>query len=353
MRACALRRCASTAKTCWIRPACWSVGDGSSKQRGHARPPKFFPVAEEVLFPSGSAALYRRAMLEQIGGFDEDFFLYCEDTDLGLARALGRMALPLRAGGRGGASLLALGGPRLAAEGILRGTQPPVRAGQELSGAHAGRGAIRFAGAILLAFAIYAARPRRGRPVSAGGRRRRGACRLYVLRAHAALLRNAPRPCCASAARSAARARVTPAHLPPAAALAFHFGAPGGAAVTLPAMPTPAPSGSLLIIVPAYNEEGAVGGVVRAIHAAMPGTPVLVIDDCSLDATQRRGPRGRRAGAGAAASPGAGRLRAGGLQAGFRAGIRIRHPRGWRRPARRARHPAHLRSPAQFRLSRW
>jgi GT2 family glycosyltransferase len=59
-------------------------GDGSSKQRGHGRPPKFFPVAEEVLFPSGSAALYRRAMLEQIGGFDEDFFLYCEDTDLGL-----------------------------------------------------------------------------------------------------------------------------------------------------------------------------------------------------------------------------------------------------------------------------
>jgi GT2 family glycosyltransferase len=59
-------------------------GDGSSKQRGHGRPPKFFPVAEEVLLPSGSAALYRRAMLEQIGGFDEDFFLYCEDTDLGL-----------------------------------------------------------------------------------------------------------------------------------------------------------------------------------------------------------------------------------------------------------------------------
>jgi glycosyltransferase involved in cell wall biosynthesis len=43
---------------------------------------------------------------------------------------------------------------------------------------------------------------------------------------------------------------------------------------------------TLLIIVPAYNEEGAVGGVVRAIHAAMPGTPVLVIDDCSMDATQ-------------------------------------------------------------------
>jgi GT2 family glycosyltransferase len=58
--------------------------DGSSKQRGHLRPPKFFPVTEEVLFPSGAAALYRRAMLVEIGLFDPAFFLYCEDTDLGL-----------------------------------------------------------------------------------------------------------------------------------------------------------------------------------------------------------------------------------------------------------------------------
>ncbi|MGA3042468.1 MAG: glycosyltransferase family 2 protein, partial [Bryobacteraceae bacterium] len=42
----------------------------------------------------------------------------------------------------------------------------------------------------------------------------------------------------------------------------------------------------LLIIVPAYNEEAAVGGVVRAVQSSVPGTPVLVIDDCSLDATQ-------------------------------------------------------------------
>jgi hypothetical protein len=59
-------------------------GDGSSKQRGHGEPAANYPNQEEVLLPSASAALYRRAMLDQIGLFDEHFFLYCEDTDLGL-----------------------------------------------------------------------------------------------------------------------------------------------------------------------------------------------------------------------------------------------------------------------------
>jgi GT2 family glycosyltransferase len=58
--------------------------DGSSKQRGHGAPPSRFTEAREALLPSGSAALYRRTMLDEIGLFDESFFLYCEDTDLGL-----------------------------------------------------------------------------------------------------------------------------------------------------------------------------------------------------------------------------------------------------------------------------
>ncbi|MCS7314083.1 MAG: glycosyltransferase family 2 protein [Bryobacterales bacterium] len=59
-------------------------GDGSSKQRGQFQPPGRYARREEVLFPSACAALYRRQMLEEVGFFDEDFFLYCEDTDLGL-----------------------------------------------------------------------------------------------------------------------------------------------------------------------------------------------------------------------------------------------------------------------------
>lgn len=42
----------------------------------------------------------------------------------------------------------------------------------------------------------------------------------------------------------------------------------------------------LLILIPAFNEEGAVGSVIGEVHAAMPGVDVLVVDDCSEDATR-------------------------------------------------------------------
>ena len=58
--------------------------DGSSKQRGHGKAFAAFSGAADALFPSGSAALYRREMLDKVGTFDESFFLYCEDVDLGL-----------------------------------------------------------------------------------------------------------------------------------------------------------------------------------------------------------------------------------------------------------------------------
>lgn len=58
--------------------------DGSSKQCGHRRPPAEFDQPGPALLPSGSAAMYRRKMLQELGGFDDAFFLYCEETDLGL-----------------------------------------------------------------------------------------------------------------------------------------------------------------------------------------------------------------------------------------------------------------------------
>jgi glycosyltransferase involved in cell wall biosynthesis len=50
----------------------------------------------------------------------------------------------------------------------------------------------------------------------------------------------------------------------------------------------------LLILIPAYNEQGAIGGVVSEVHAVMPGVQVLVVDDCSTDDTV---PAARAAGA--------------------------------------------------------
>jgi glycosyltransferase involved in cell wall biosynthesis len=41
----------------------------------------------------------------------------------------------------------------------------------------------------------------------------------------------------------------------------------------------------LLIVVPAFNEAGAIGAVLDEIQATAPGIPVLVVDDCSVDAT--------------------------------------------------------------------
>jgi GT2 family glycosyltransferase len=59
--------------------------DGIGRQRGRGRiDDGRFDKVEEILYPSACAALYKKEMFDDIGLFDEDFFLYCEDTDLGL-----------------------------------------------------------------------------------------------------------------------------------------------------------------------------------------------------------------------------------------------------------------------------
>ena len=48
---------------------------------------------------SRCAVLLRRAMLADVGGYDEDLFAYCEDTDLGLrARLAGWRCRAVRSG---------------------------------------------------------------------------------------------------------------------------------------------------------------------------------------------------------------------------------------------------------------
>ncbi len=63
--------------------------DGMTRGRGRLEIDNGQLGIEEVLFPSACAALYRKKMLDEIGFFDETFFAYCEDSDLGLR---GRLA---------------------------------------------------------------------------------------------------------------------------------------------------------------------------------------------------------------------------------------------------------------------
>ena len=59
--------------------------DGQNKGRGSgALDVGQFDREEEVLWPDGCAAMYRKEMLDRIGGFDEDFFAYGDDAELGL-----------------------------------------------------------------------------------------------------------------------------------------------------------------------------------------------------------------------------------------------------------------------------
>ncbi len=41
----------------------------------------------------------------------------------------------------------------------------------------------------------------------------------------------------------------------------------------------------LLVVIPAFNEEAAVAQAVASVRQALPGTPVMVVDDGSLDGT--------------------------------------------------------------------
>ncbi len=59
--------------------------DGQNRGRGSGEIDRGqFEKLEEVLWPDGCAAMYRRKMLDEIGGFDEDLFAYGDDAELGL-----------------------------------------------------------------------------------------------------------------------------------------------------------------------------------------------------------------------------------------------------------------------------
>jgi GT2 family glycosyltransferase len=73
---------------------CYHIG-GLAWRKGHGRPLRPDDLREQEIFSAcAAAAVYRRAAVLEIGGFDDDFFCYFEDVDLGLRlRLAGHRAL--------------------------------------------------------------------------------------------------------------------------------------------------------------------------------------------------------------------------------------------------------------------
>ena len=89
----------------------------------------------EVFAWCGGAVLLRRAYLDDVGMFDEELFLYYEDTDLVMARAAARLAVPVRADIGHPAPPRPVIGRLVADVPLLHRTQPDARARQERAGA--------------------------------------------------------------------------------------------------------------------------------------------------------------------------------------------------------------------------
>lgn len=72
---------------------CYSI-EGVPRKIGYLEPASRYSERRQVFGASAGASIYRRSLLEELGGFDEDFFLVHEDSDLNFrARLLGHVCV--------------------------------------------------------------------------------------------------------------------------------------------------------------------------------------------------------------------------------------------------------------------
>jgi GT2 family glycosyltransferase len=63
--------------------------DGLSRARGQFdRDQGQYEMMEEILFPPGCGAMYRKRVFDEVGLFDEDFFAYADDAEIGIRARL-------------------------------------------------------------------------------------------------------------------------------------------------------------------------------------------------------------------------------------------------------------------------
>src|SRR5262245_35095908 len=183
------------------------------------------------------------------------------------------MEVSVRAASDCGSSLFAHGREGQRAEGVLCRAEPAFRAPKEFPGAQSSRSGARGDSPLFLACCVPAAWTRCGGAFSRGRREWAGAGGVRNPRAPDR--RSALAGPLEKAAGHPAHGAVDSGSVPAPAACAFDRPARGGGVV----------SERLLILVPAFNEEAAVGAVIRDVQKSMPGVPILVVDDCSLDGT--------------------------------------------------------------------
>ena len=187
-------------------------------------------VAWTRCFPADRAALYRREMLDQIGAFDESFFLYCEDVDLGL-----------RARWAGWECRYVAGAVVEHRYSHSAGRASPLKAYYvernrlytAIKNFPAGmllRAPLGGVDALLLALRFDAGRAREDRGVSQGGQSA-ALLPFLVLRAHVPPLVRLPR-LLRERRRGVRRRSHLAARVRGIAAAAFHFHAPGGGSMS-------------------------------------------------------------------------------------------------------------------------